>query len=419
MSTWPSAQQATIRHSPGVVSQFCLSSAIPIDGPTPAVLSSPQGQKRRDLNIVKTTTNSDGSVIDWIPLDSQVPDGKIASPPPLPAEIFSTSNQTSERPWAMLQAEGAETGPEGTVPVLRQSVSLSNVKTAHQLQMTKAPPVDPWHVPEVETAAVGDHWYASSAQRVNNHGGSASFSLYKAWTESNSDFSLLQSAVIRYDVPKPGDNNQRVSQTVEAGWINYPQQIAAPHLFTFFTTDGYSTIADNKGGWNRDVRGWVQVDSQIFPGTSFAPLSTPGGAQYDIQIRWLLDGGNWWLFVLDRWIGYYPASLFGADTDPNRSLQTESGQINFYGEIYDSHPQHTRTDMGSGNWPDAGWTQSAYIRNIVYTDTGRSDQKYDGGGGIIVSDNNRYRMRADFQSQGSWGSHMYLGGPGAGGVVNG
>ncbi|KAF2657039.1 hypothetical protein K491DRAFT_691406 [Lophiostoma macrostomum CBS 122681] len=208
-------------------------------------------------------------------------------------------------------------------------------------------------------------------------------------------------------------------QTVESGWINYPGQIASPHLFTFFTTDGYASNADNKGGWNRDVAGWVQYDSSIFPGTSFSPLSTRGGTQYEIKIEWLLSSGNWWLFVLDRWIGYYPATLFGAGTDAGSSLQTQGNAINYYGEIYDSHPQLTTTDMGSGNWPEAGWQQSAYIRNMVYTDLNGNDQRYDGSAGQVVSDTNRYRMTPHYQDTGSWSSYMYLGGPGAGGVIDG
>lgn len=43
--------------------------------------------------------------------------------------------------------------------------------------------------------------------------------------------------------------------------------------------------------------------------------------------------------MLDRWIGYYPSSLFGAGTDASRSLQTGASQINYDGEIYDSYPE--------------------------------------------------------------------------------
>lgn len=73
--------------------------------------------------------------------------------------------------------------------------------------------------------------------------------------------------------------------------------------------------------------------------------------------------------------------------------------------------------MGSGAFPDQGYGQSAYIRNMVYTDSNGNDQKYDGSRGIVVSDTNRYRMSADWSGSGSWGSYMYLGGPGAGGQI--
>lgn len=180
-----------------------LSTALPFTGNGHTL------SRRDGLEIVSTTAHSDGSVIDWIPLHSQVAGGKIASPPPIPPDTPSMANQSTLQPYSMLQSQGAEQGPEGTVPILRQTSNTA---------LVKGPPVDPAHMPDLNTEAAGDHWYASSAQGVNNLGGSASFSLYTAWTEAGSDFSLLQSAVIRYNVPKPGDNSQLVAQTVEAGW---------------------------------------------------------------------------------------------------------------------------------------------------------------------------------------------------------
>jgi hypothetical protein len=191
-----------------LLSFLAIGIAVPIEIPAAA----------HSLQIVKTTTNSDGSVIDWVHRDSQVPDGKIATPPPLPVTSLSSTNDSSGSPWATLRTlnvAGLETPPEGTVPVLRSSISATN---SNKTLLTKYPPVDPEHVPEFKAEAAGDHWYASTAQGVNNHGGSASFSMFKAWTESNADFSLLQTAVLRYNVPKPGDNSQLVSQSVEAGW---------------------------------------------------------------------------------------------------------------------------------------------------------------------------------------------------------
>jgi len=202
--------------------------------PTRDNTGSARSHLRRDVTVIHTTEHSDGSIIDWIPLTSQTPNGSIAAAPPLPAYTVSLFNQSSFQPWAMLQNEGAETGPEGTVPVLRSNP---------ELPLTKGPPVDLNHLPDFGAKAVGDHWYASSAQNVNNRGGSASFSLYKAWVESGSDFSLLQSAVIRTDVPKPGDNSQLVRQTIEAGWYvtSIPCHTLTPITDTTLTTSGSTT----------------------------------------------------------------------------------------------------------------------------------------------------------------------------------
>ena len=66
--------------------------------------------------------------------------------------------------------------------------------------------------------------------------------------------------------------------------------------------------------------------------------------------------------------------------------------------------------MGSGHFPDQGYGKSAYIRNMQYADASGNSQKYDGSRGIVVSDTNRYQMRADWKGEGSWGTYMYLGG---------
>ncbi len=106
-------------------------------------------------------------------------------------------------------------------------------------------------------------------------------------------------------------------QTVEAGWQNYPGIQNDVALFTFFNTNGYTAGGDNLGGYNQLVKGWVQVDSTVFPGTHFSTHSVIGGTQYTLSIQYSLSNGNWWLSVNNVWIGYYPASLFG---DTSNSL---------------------------------------------------------------------------------------------------
>ena len=390
----------------------CLQSisALPVD-------SSPQPNERV---VVKTTTSPSGQVIDWVSRESQ---GNIASSPPLPHRKRTIGNKVQPKPKPMLSGDDVEVGPEGTVPMARLNTTKPLAKK--MLPNTSLPTKNSQFTcgnntdPDAATSYDGVHWYASSAQAVNSLGGQGTFSMYDAYVENPSDFSLLQTAVIRYNVPVAGSGST-TTQTVEAGWINYPDQISAPHLFTFFTTNGYSADGANIGGWNTDQAGWVQVDSTIFPGTEFTPLSTIGGAQYELEIEYLLYEGNWWLYVIDRWIGYYPASLFtiggvnSADT-----LQTMSSQINFYGEIFNSETSETTTDMGSGEFPSTGFGYSGYIHSIAYTDTAGTSQSYVGAAQIIISDSTRYSMNTDFNSGTTWGSYLYLGGPGAGGVVNG
>ncbi|HLZ80267.1 MAG TPA: neprosin family prolyl endopeptidase, partial [Ktedonobacteraceae bacterium] len=215
------------------------------------------------------------------------------------------------------------------------------------------------------------------------------------------------------------NNDLGFLQTVEAGWQEL-QDLSGdwvPHLFTYYTTNGYSDDSDNKGGYNTDVDGWVQHDDTIFPGTTFTPYSTRGGEQFKITIKYQLFRGNWWFACQGRWVGYYPASLFMGNQSVFSTLGDHADHIGFWGEIFDSEDVSGRTtsDMGSGYFPEAGWTWSAYMHNLL-VQTNRVGQmsKYDGSSGLFKSDPDMYDIEAHFNSESSWGSYVYLGGPGAG-----
>lgn len=71
--------------------------------------------------------------------------------------------------------------------------------------------------------------------------------------------------------------------------------------------------------------------------------------------------------------------------------------------------------MGSGYFPDRGWTWSAYMHNLlVQTDPYGSMTNYDGTSNLFASDPDMYDIEAHFNSGSNWGSYIYLGGPGAG-----
>ncbi|KJZ78454.1 hypothetical protein HIM_01845 [Hirsutella minnesotensis 3608] len=367
-------------------------------------LAAPVDDRDTLPKVVQTTKTSFGQTIDWIRVDSQ---GKIASPPPGP---LSNSKPTTQLSALTSALESAITkGPKGTVPVLREGFTSMPMKRLPGAAVNGT-------VGKRDSSYAGTHWYASSGQSADNLGGSAVFSLFKAYVQYNGDFSLLQTAVIRNNAVSQGSG----SQTVEAGWINYPDQVQAPHLFSFYTTNGYASNADNVGGWNREVAGWVQVDDTIYPGVAFTPLSTVDGSQYEVTIGYQLFQGNWWLYAVDRWIGYYPASLFSQyGNSAAATLATRSDMIDYYGEVYNSQAAMTTTDMGSGQFPEQGYGKSGYIRNMIYVDTNGTYQFYDGSKRVLQSDINRYRIKTFFKSGTNWGSYCFLGGPGAGGVSGG
>lgn len=109
---------------------------------------------------VHTTNGADGSVIDWVPVDSQVDDDKVADAPELPNIIAlsaTSSNQTTLIPQPITAEE--HVGPEGTVPVVRQYGRLPDIKAPPQtINSSFAQQI------HIGKRAIGDHWYASSAQ---------------------------------------------------------------------------------------------------------------------------------------------------------------------------------------------------------------------------------------------------------------
>ena len=341
-------------------------------------------------DVVKTVTLPNGQVIDWVRKGSL---GQVAPLPP-----FAPDHAAKAQAIAPV-FDDKDRGPPGTVPIAR---------SLHTLPMKQLPGGNS----RVKRQNAGQHWYVSTEEHVDNNGGVASMSMFKAFVAENDDFSLLQTAVIRNNVPSIG------LQTVESGWINYPDQTANPHLFTFFTTNNYQSFGDNVCGWNTDVKGWVQVDDTYYPGIELTPLSVVDGDQHELQVRYQLVNGSWWLGVNGKWAGYYPAKLFTRGSNqPEQTLESSANQINWYGEIAQSEDAQTTTDMGSGHFAKDGYGKAAYLRNLKYTDTGGADQDYDGSSGTVVSDPKRYSIDAYWDQDAQWGNHFFLGGPGAGGQI--
>jgi len=308
-----------------------------------------------------------------------------------------------------LEAAKARRGPSGTVPIPRRNLKrltfdkrLSDhlSKHGHRTYEMLLDDRDSVQVP----GDGGAHEYAYSSHSVTAYGAEGNLSAFDPYVYRSDEFSLLQVALAR------GSGSGK--QTIEAGWQEYRDLYGdwVPHLFVFYTTNGYTQSGDNKGGYNRDVDGWIQYSDVVYPEAISSPNSTRGGAQYIMQIKYQLYQGNWWFCCNGRWIGYYPASLFNS-----AGLRNQAEKVAFYGEIVDSSADvvSSWTDMGSGYWPEYRWQWSAYMSNLRYqSGTGGAMSRY--AGSTWESNSDEYAIEDHFSDTGSWGSYCWLGGPGGG-----
>jgi hypothetical protein len=254
-----------------------LSNAVVVLAICRVISAAPSGRNDKKLQILKTTTTPHGQTIDWVVKGSQ---GDIASPPP-PLSNTGPGVEYLDQFLATLPE-----GPAGTVPIVRnKGVSAPKGRPKAPSRTRDEEALEPR-----ATSYAGSHWYASTAQDVQNNGAWGTFSLFQPYVQSTNDFSLLQTAVVYAGAHHA--NTGTVTQTVETGWINYPGQSSAPHIFSYFTTNGYASEGDGIGGWNLDHSGFVQTNTKVYPGIAFAPLSVDGGSQYDLQLGYVLKDGN-------------------------------------------------------------------------------------------------------------------------------
>ncbi len=359
------------------------------------------------LQIIETTRTPSGQILDWVPIESQHPKGIIAHPPPESKRLILSKGKKKDH-YARFELEEStvQRGPKGTVPILRKDLSKMHVTKSLKDYLSRNGRSGKYSIRKdnrfiASPEEGGNHRYAATGQSITSFGGEGDLSCFDPYVETSDDFSLIQIGL--------SNGSLGYLETVEAGWQEFEDLYGdwVPHLFLFYTTNGYSDQGDNKGGYNRDVDGWIQYDDTIYPGATYIPYSTRGGDQYKIHIKFQLFQGNWWFKCQDRWIGYYPGNLFSA-------LGDHADSIGFWGEIFDSDDVdgRTSTDMGSGYWPEYGWQWSAYMHNLlVQNDRDGTLIEYNGGSGW-ASDSDMYDIITG--NSGSWGSYMYLGGPGAG-----
>jgi hypothetical protein len=371
------------------------------------------------LKIVKTTTTPSGQILDWIPLESQHPTGKIASPPPLDAMPARVEDKQKLVKGVAFELDDPkiERGPAGTVPLVRpdlsrltKTVGLKDYlkkdggalvhKNRRNRRPTDPNPAGYFHNIDSQNGVFygWDGFLNVWDPAINNPPG------------SGDDHSILQ-------VWLQNDSNPPL-QSIEGGWtvdmgLNGD---LLPHVFTYYTNNGYAQDGNDQGSYNRQFSGWVQYSPNVFPGIRINGVSSWGGTQLDISMKFQLykepNSGllNWWIAVQGIWMGYYPASLF------NGGLANNADWVGCGGEVFSSlaNPASTHDQMGSGWQASTGWTKAAFLRNVrnqsnlngkmVNSDgTAESDVATSGGA-------DPYTIQMFMDSDTTWGSYFYVGG---------
>ena len=360
--------------------------------------------------VVMQTRTPGGLLLDWVPIESQLGCDKLADPPEEDRPLLPDRSAIERREAYVsfeLDREGAVRGPRGTVPMWRRDLerlcpmrTLQDYLSKHGRAniITRGPTGESIAFPEDG----GTHKYANTSQSVTAYGTEGNVNAWDPYVEWSDEFSLGQLALAR--------GSGSGFQTLEVGHQEYRDLYGdwVPHLFVFYTTNGYTSSGDNKGGYNQDVKGWVQYSSGIHPAALSSPLSQFGGTQYILSLKAQLWQGNWWVRVNGQWIGYYPASLYNS-----AGLRNQAGQVSWFGEIVDSssHAGTTATDMGNGHWPYEGWQHCAYMNNLLYqSNTSGGMQRYSAS--ASASHPKCYGVEEHFSNAGSWGSYFWWGGSG-------
>ncbi|CAK9227767.1 unnamed protein product [Sphagnum troendelagicum] len=350
---------------------------------------------------VKTIQSPDGDLIDCVLSTLQpafehplLKNHTIEKPPSFLLKFKSEQTVSQKQIWH----ESGEC-PVGTVPIRRTLAKDILRAGSIDKYRTKKGGMSAVPKPSPATITSSSHEHAISYMQGDSYNGAqATINVWSPRVDVPSEFSLSQIWILAGAFTS--DLN-----SIEAGWQVSPDMYGDnnPRLFTYWTADGYQTT----GCYNLLCSGFVQTSNTIAIGASISPVSSYGGTQYEIGILIWKDPntGAWWMqFGENTLVGYWPASLF-------THLAGSATVLEWGGEVVNSEPggQHTTTEMGSGQFAEAGFGEASYMRNIQFVDTSNVLRSVVGLQ-TLTEQPNCYDIQGGFNS--AWGNFFYYGGPG-------
>ncbi|GLJ13030.1 hypothetical protein SUGI_0203660 [Cryptomeria japonica] len=221
---------------------------------------------------------------------------------------------------------------------------------------------------------------------------------------SPSGTDVLSRGLIRIGV----ENAEKIVQTIEAGWI-VSQILYGDQKSRFFirwTADGFQKT----GCYDQKCPGFVLAkNAPLYPGEAFKEVSIYGNKEKQVELGIAIqyEARNppaWVVYVGSKEVGYLPANLV-PDILPKINTVKWGGEV----MVVANFPQ-SKLDMGSGRFPEGGYPNAAYVRDM---DVFKAGGKRMYGGSFQYMQSRPYCYRVgDKDGPSTWGTHIFYGGPG-------
>jgi hypothetical protein len=378
-----------------------------------------------NMNPEISFVDSSGQIYDCIPFEQQaglrgVADKSVPIAPDLPTvdgeqhSKESKSNATQELGEKNKDKFNNQMlAPAGTIPIRR--ITLDEIMRYKSLDDFISGGKNKPLVGYDTNNNGGYHRYATALAIVENYGMSIKASvnknqvIYNGSTNNSPSqiFSLQQLWVTN------SDNVALATQTVEVIICVNPEvfpDVYDPVLAVYSTNNGYNL---NSGGWNLNGGYFVQTNPNWILGGKIFPFCVNGGNQYYLSMAAHFDvaGAKWWVYfggdTSTDAIGYYPVSHFSGVT--SAGLASRASRLDWGGEtVTTSAEPAVFPSMGSGNYANTGWRQSAYMRDIKY-------YPITGGASMVTTGGLFYKNGYTSTSQrysAPWNETLWYGGPG-------
>ncbi|XP_074579236.1 protein neprosin-like [Curcuma longa] len=367
--------------------------------------------KRLNKKAVTSIKSPDGDMIDCVHISHQpafdhpfLKNHTIQTKPAFYPDglLFDESKTASENKNPSMAQLWHQNGrcPQNTIPIRRTRkddlLRASSIKRYGKKKHRSIP--NPMSVDPDLLNESGHQHAIAYVEGDSYYGAKATINVWEPKIEQPNEFSLSQLWIL-------GGSFGEDLNSIEAGWQVSPDLYGDNHsrLFTYWTSDSYQAT----GCYNLLCSGFIQISSEIAMGATISPLSKYKGSQYDVSILVWKDPkeGHWWMqFGNDYVLGYWPSFLFSY-------LADSASMIEWGGEVVNSEPdgEHTSTAMGSGHFPEEGFSKSSYFRNIQVVDESNSlrDPR---GISTFTEQSNCYDVQTGKSNR--WGHFFYYGGPG-------